>query len=161
MKRVVWVTAVCGSLCAAATFGAAGSRIDSLSKELRSGDETARLNAAFSLFDLGPEAKDAVPALADALYAPQPEIRLVAVAALSRMGTDAAPASAALASRLDDSDTGVRTTAIATIEGLGSLATPALAQSLENGSSLSRKNAGALLEMLDDEHVPRVPVLVN
>lgn len=161
MKRVVWVTAVCGSFCAAATFGAVNNPIDSLSRDVRSGDAKARLTAALALFDLGPAAKDAIPALSDAVYAPQPEVRLVAVAALSRMGADAKDASAALASRLDDADPEVRATAIAALEGLGQFATPALAQSHENGSSLARKNAGALLEMVEDEFQPRVPVLVN
>lgn len=161
MNRKMWLTAVCGSLCAAATFGAVGGRIETLAQQLRSGDETARFNAALDLFDLGPEAAPAVPALADALYAPQPEVRLVAVAALSQLGSDAANASAALASRLDDSNVEVRTAAIATIEGLGALATGALSQSAEHGSSLARKNAGELLELLDDENAPRVPVLVH
>ncbi len=160
MKRSMWPTAVCAILWTVLPVYAGEASLDAHVQALRTGGEKERMEAALALFDLGPQAKPAVPALADALYAPQTEIKLVALAALTRLGPDAVAAAPALASRLDDPEEGVRSAAMAALESLGPDAAPALAQVARNGSSFARSNAAELLQSLDVEATPRIPVLV-
>jgi len=161
MKRVAWMAIAWGLLVGALTARADETPVSALAQALKSDSEAARLEAALALFDLGPQAREAVPALAEALYSPQTELRILATATLARIGPDAAGAATALASRLDDPEEGVRQAALAVLESLGPQAEDALLQSLENGSSTARRHASALLEVLDEDYAPRVPVLVS
>jgi HEAT repeat protein len=67
-------------------------------------DERATYWACLILRDIGPPAKEAVPALADLLKSPQPEIRREAALALGAMREEGTPAIAQLAALLNDKD---------------------------------------------------------
>ena len=66
--------------------------------------------ACLVLREIGPAAKDAVPALVEKLKDPRPEIRREAILTLAAMEDAAKPAVAQIAAALDDKDTAVAAT---------------------------------------------------
>ncbi len=64
--------------------------------------------ACLALGEIGPAAKDAVPALKELVSAEEPEIRLQAIIALGQIGPDAAPAAESVTKALSEEQTGVR-----------------------------------------------------
>src|SRR5437660_1653899 len=65
-----------------------GKSVAELQGMLRSGDADVQVQGAFGLSRLGPEAKAAVPALADALKTPAASVREAAASALGHIGPD-------------------------------------------------------------------------
>jgi HEAT repeat protein len=72
------------------------------------GDVSVRKTAAEALGNIGPAAKDAVPALTNALHDVDHRVRGQAAAALGKMGTEAEDSMPALTEALKDKDADVR-----------------------------------------------------
>jgi HEAT repeat protein len=98
--------------------------IPALTRALRHRDSYVRAFAAWTLGNLGPEAKDAVPALA-AVLGPDDTAGVVA-AALARIGPAAAQAVPALVADLHGPDAGRRWRAARTLGRIGSTAAAAV-----------------------------------
>src|SRR5579859_5871605 len=78
------------------------------SKKVRPINISVRCQAARALGKIGPEARDAVPVLADALLDQDPHVRQNAAFALGQIGHDARAAKTKLAVCLSDEDEAVR-----------------------------------------------------
>ncbi len=100
--------------------------VSSLAKALGNSDGYVRAFAAWSLGNLGPGARDAVPALVEAL-GPDDTANVVA-AALARIGPAADQAVPALVADLRGPDAGRRWRAARTLGRIGPLAEPAVAE---------------------------------
>jgi hypothetical protein len=101
---------------------------------LKDKDDKVRHKAAFSLRQLGPEAKAAVPALIDSLKDKNVSVREESAFALQQIGSPAKPAIPALIDALKDEDYWVRywsLRALADFGGDARAAVPALAQILK------------------------------
>jgi HEAT repeat protein len=86
----------------------------------------ARYWACLVLSEIGPDAKDAVPALVGLLSDTDPEVRREAIMALGAIGEGARPAIGDLAKALDDQDNAVASSAAFTLGKLGPVAKPAI-----------------------------------
>lgn len=84
-------------------------------------DRDVRYWAAIVLGELGPEAKDAAPALAKALADERPEVRLQVLIALGQIGASAESAVPAILKQLQAKETGVQ---YAAAFALGNIASP-------------------------------------
>jgi HEAT repeat protein len=92
----------------------------------------ARYWACLILAELGPKAKEAVPALQSVLADERPEVRLQALIALGEIGSDARPAMASVAKAMEDPELSVRYGAAFALGRIGdSSATPALEKAVE------------------------------
>jgi HEAT repeat protein len=81
----------------------------SLAQELKAADEAVRIKAANQLGALrGEEARQAAPALVEALKDPGSQVRAASARALGSLGAEARPAVPALTKALKDSDDQVR-----------------------------------------------------
>ncbi len=100
--------------------------VSSLAKALGNPDGYVRAFAAWSLGNLGPDAREAVPALVEALV-PDDTANVVA-AALARIGPAAAEAVPALVADLRGPDSGRRWRAARTLGRIGPLAESAVAE---------------------------------
>jgi HEAT repeat protein len=92
--------------------------VATLAELLRDKNDHVRYAAAWALWEVGPPAKTAVPALVELLK--DAEVKDAAAGALGGIGPEATPAAAALANLLKDKDEEVRRTAadaLAKIEG--------------------------------------------
>ncbi|MBI2947282.1 MAG: HEAT repeat domain-containing protein [Verrucomicrobia bacterium] len=103
--------------------------------KLNHGDPSIRLNAAKCLGSMGPWARDAIPALIDAIKEESSAVRASAVEALGRIRPSAEDVIAALTNALADPDPAVRANA---------------AGSLGNGGSASAVAVPRLIERLKD-----------
>src|SRR5437899_428830 len=132
--------------------------------------EKVRLGAARSLAALGPEAKDAVPALGQSLRSdaknywdagmalgsigkpavtelmvalahPDPRVRRVAAWSLGKVGPEAIGATAALLKALDDEHDYVRVPAADALSALGPGVGAILTKEIETGGALARRRA--------------------
>jgi HEAT repeat protein len=116
-------------------------------EQLRSADPERRLAAARGLADLGPYARDAVPALTEALTAEEndPELRAAIANALGLIGPAAEPALVALIESLRSPDAGLRDAALAAMRRIGpqTKTIPALMKALED-SDLGVRGSAAL-----------------
>jgi HEAT repeat protein len=79
-----------------------GKSVARLAADLRSPSLTVRIAAAKKLADLGPQAKEAVGPLTEALDDPDDRVRFNAAKALAKIGPDAKPASRGLVRTLAD-----------------------------------------------------------
>ena len=124
---------------ALAGFGAsAANSIPSLIPKLGDAHTDNRWSAAWALASIGPQAKAAVPALAEMLTGDRDEkARWYAAYALSEIGTEARDAVPALLAALDDTDDDVRGYAVRALGRIGREAANALPR---------------LLAMQDDEN---------
>jgi HEAT repeat protein len=128
----------------------------------------ARLRAAGVLRRLGPDAKDAVPGLVDALADENAEVRSEVLFALGAIGTDAADAVPAIVKALDDEEMKVVYTAAYALGQIGPKAMeakPALVEKLEvEDEFLTMAVAWALARIHPEckETAPKaVPVLIK
>jgi len=96
-------------------------------QQLGAKEEDERVHAAWSLGQIGPKAKAAVPALAKALSDPSREVRVAAGEALAQLEDEAAPAVPALLAALRDEDGEVRAKAAA---ALGVVGPPAASEAI-------------------------------
>lgn len=85
---------------------------------LRHDDAAARRSAAWALFEIGPAAAPAVPALAELLS--DPDVRIPALRALEAVGPDAYPAAKEVGALCTDPDGFVRLGAVFTLGAMGS-----------------------------------------
>lgn len=95
-------------------------------------DEPARYWVCIVLAEIGPDAAEAVPALAGLLEDPNPDVRREAVLALAAIGEPAGAAVEAISKRIDDGHPGVRYSAIYL---LGKLGLPEGAAAVEKASA--------------------------
>jgi HEAT repeat protein len=96
-------------------------------RALDSGEPEARYKAIFALGAIGPDAGEAVPALAAILAGdPDAEARHQAALALKKIGPAARTAVPQLAQALEDSEPAVRMNATLALRGLGTEARPAV-----------------------------------
>lgn len=101
--------------------------VPGLIEMLKSEDPQHRVTAASTLFGMGPKARAAVPALAEALSNdPSSDMRVSAAMALESIGPDAAPAVPALVRALKDRETVVRQRAAIALGSIGAGARDAL-----------------------------------
>src|SRR5262249_38715212 len=106
-----------------------GLGIAQLLLELRTPERARRLDAAEGLGLLGPQARGAVPALAEALRDADGAVRRMAAAALGDIGPHARSAAPALIAALGDAQPGVRRRAVLALVEVGAAeALPALSR---------------------------------
>lgn len=160
MRKLAWALLLSVAWSGASAMAGDGQSSPALAGGSGSNDAAVRRQVALDLFDLGPGAKSALPALTALAADEEPDIRLLAVATLARIGPQARPAAGTLAGLLDDPDEGIRQAAMEALYHLGPGTAPALAEVAENGTWQARVNANRLLELLEEETVPPVPVLV-
>jgi len=108
-----------------------GNTLDELIQQLQNDDVQVRMRAAGALGNLGPRAKQAIPALANVLQDSNEDhnVHSRAVQALTGMGPEALPA---LIKALQDGKTIVRRFAAGALVGMGPEAVPALIAALED-----------------------------
>lgn len=135
---------------------AGAAEISGLTARLAAADPAARAEAAWSLGDIGHEARDAVPALVEASTDPAVEVRIAAVSAMERIAAFANLAVPALIAALNDSQPEVRYAAAGALGQFSLKAgdiVPALIAALRDSepsvvaaaaTGLSRMGAGAV-----------------
>ncbi|MDQ5935518.1 MAG: hypothetical protein QG574_2824 [Cyanobacteriota bacterium erpe_2018_sw_21hr_WHONDRS-SW48-000092_B_bin.40] len=136
-------------------------------KELSSENQWARKSAGFHLSEMGPIAKDAVPALTQVLLSDNfVGAKGEASNALGHIGPDAAPAIPALIAFLRSADGGYERTyaasALGGIAGKPELCVPALIETVQNDSEpVVRQLAARALGDFGEEAKAAVPVLIE
>ena len=124
---------------ASAAVAAADDSVAGLIKQLQDDKLEVRLQAADALANLGPDAKEAIPALTAALKGDkEAKVRAYAAFALKKMGAEAKEAVPALTDALKDKDEEVRSVAADALGQLGAdakSAVPALAEALKDPDS--------------------------
>lgn len=95
----------------------------------------ARYWACLALGEMGPQAKEAVPALIKVLEDDRPEVRLQSAIALAEIGPDAKPAAGALTKLLDDPFESVQGAAIFALGRLGDPSAAAALKKMEGSTS--------------------------
>jgi HEAT repeat protein len=94
---------------------------------------------------LGHIGKDCVPELIGTLQHTNPIVRQAATSALTAIGPDAAPAVPALIPLLGERDEGLRSWVIACLKSIGQPALPALLQTIESQKGLAQRSAAKAL----------------
>jgi HEAT repeat protein len=102
-----------------------GKSAAQLKHMLKDGDADTQAQGAYGLSLLGPEAAEAVPALADALASPHSLVRQNAALALTRIGPASRAAVPALTQALRDTEWTVRRQAAMALGEIGPDAAPA------------------------------------
>jgi len=123
VKRTLAAGALLGLVLAGTRLASAEDRsgeVSGLLITLKSEKATERAAAARILGEIGPQAKDAVAPLTDALRDSEREVRQNAATALGYIGKAAAPAVPALAGALSDKDWQVRRAAALALGRTGS-----------------------------------------
>jgi HEAT repeat protein len=160
MKRFIGAACVLFSLAGLTR----AADVTDLVKQLQGSDPDARRAAAKSLSELGPEAKDAVPALVSALKDKDLFVRRFAAQALAEVGPDAAKqAVPALKAALTDTKTEVVEAAAGALGKMGAEGVSALvALSKEKGRDMTlRKKAIEAIGKAGEEAKSAVPYLVE
>jgi HEAT repeat protein len=140
------------------------ARLWRLVEMLKDADEFVRQRAADALGSIGPNAAEAVPALAGALEDPDAVVRSSAAAALGSIGPNAAGAVPALADALKDRNEEVRQRAA---DALGSIgpnaagAVPALADALKDRNEEVRQRAAGALGSIGPNAAEAVMALTD
>jgi HEAT repeat protein len=137
---------VCNPGCQVASNPPAGD-VSGLIEQLKNGGEQSRAQAAEALGELGPRAKDAIPALARALRDEYEQVRRGAAASLAAIGADQS-AIPDLVVALKDVDAEVRESAARALGSAGSqarAAVPSLGLLLKDPSEDVRQAAAEAL----------------
>ncbi len=109
MRKRRLIFAAAAALCGASLAAGAGAgEIGPLIAALDAPEAAARAEAAWTLSDLGHEARDAIPALAAAAADPAVEVRVAAIAAMERIAAFANVATPAMLAALEDPHAEVR-----------------------------------------------------
>lgn len=109
MALAKWLTAFCTIVILAGCGQSEDEKyVSSLQKSLKDPSPKMRYWAVKSLGELGPEAKDDVPAIIEALSDSDSMVRMGAAYALAEIGPDASAATPALNSALNDQNEKVR-----------------------------------------------------
>ena len=130
------------------------SQVVDFVRQLQSQNVDVRLSAVKALARIGPEAKEAVPALIAALKDKDDGVRSFAAEALGRIGKEAVPA---LIVALKDQNAGVRNSAVYTLGRIGPEAkevVPALIAALKDKDDGVRSFAAEALGRIGKEAVP-------
>jgi HEAT repeat protein len=135
-------------------------RIKLLLANLSSPDEEDRIRAVEILGEIGPEAKEVVPALIAALNDQDYEVRRSAAEALERMGAAAKEAVPALIEALNDEDDGVSRSAADALGWMGGEALPALIAALKDQNSFVHRSAAEALALMGAAAKEAVPALI-
>jgi HEAT repeat protein len=93
------------------TSAVTGAAIPRHVTELKNEDAAVRQKAAWSLWQTGPAAREATPALAEAVGDPDPEVRAMAAKALGQVSAGTPDAVPTLTRAVQDKDPGVRAAA--------------------------------------------------
>jgi HEAT repeat protein len=135
-----------------------------LIKSLGDADAAVRMKAIDALGRIGPDAKQAAPALLPFLGDPSAEMRGRAVVALGEIGPDAKESIPGLIKALGDTDASVRKCAVLALYGIGPEskdAVAALVKSLEDTDLTVRMNAALALGRMGPGAKDAVPALVK
>lgn len=126
------------------------STLPELIQLLSSGNDEVRLNAANKIATMGPEARAAVPSLANNLHYDGPyEVRAAAAYALGEIGPDARPAVPDLIDVLATNFVHVRTAAAEALGKIGDRsAIPALVEALNDDDAITAGVAAESIEIL-------------
>jgi HEAT repeat protein len=156
----------------AATLFAAEKPTDptQLISQLTSGDVAARRNASYELSQLGPKAKDAVPALIKALDDNDKQVWTNAIATIAALGPDAKDAVPALLSDLNSQSASrqrsyyrdqvlIRTSYALT--RIGPVAIPPLIEGLQSKDTMMRSGAARALGGMGADAKDAIPALVE
>jgi HEAT repeat protein len=151
----------CGILLCATLAHAAD--VNDLIKQLKTGDNDARRQAARELAKGGPESKEAVPALIKALKDQDAFVRRFAAQALGEIGPDARSAASALVTTLDDPRKEVQSAAASALSKLGPAGVDALITLLkDDGKEVAlRRQAIDSLGSLGSPAHSAVPALTD
>src|SRR5277367_1756147 len=90
MKRRILLTVALTALCGLA-FSQSAAEVRQLIAQLKDKDISKRREALLDLTNLGPQSKEAVPALIDVFRSDDAELRQIAVNVLSKIGKTAVP----------------------------------------------------------------------
>ena len=104
-----------------------GPRLQKLIRRLKSPHDVKRIHAGLLLGRMGPEAKEAVPALLELLQDESIQNRRLAAWTLGSIGQGAVEAIPALRAALRDADEGVRKMACEALDKINPSGTPARA----------------------------------
>ena len=135
--------------------------VPDLINALKHNDSRVRGNAAQTLGEVGPAAKDAVPSLIDALHDTNDSVSRSALEALENMGLEAGFASRIFASLLGHKDDVLRFQATSALRDIGAEAVPYLMDSLKSPSLLARRAAAETLSKLGSTAREAVPNLIE
>jgi len=167
MPRRILTVGLC-LLCLVAPFCAAqqpARTFDDLLLALETSSESARVEAAAKLAELGKDASDAVPALIKTLDDPSPDARAAAAIAWGHIGSDDEAAIAALLIRLDDAEirsdeVPVWAFAARALGQLGPKSVPRLIAKLSADNRTGRRAAAVVLHDISPPPKEAVPALV-
>jgi len=159
-------TSVCLLLTGSAQMPERSDQADvrSLIEQLKDHRPDARRRAAAALGNIGPEAKDSVPALIKVLSDPEVEVRIKAAIALGRIGAETKAAVPALIEALRDRIKFVRSSAASSLGQIGAeakAAVPALVKALRDPEVEVRESAARALGNIGPEAKDSVPALIN
>jgi HEAT repeat protein len=136
--------------------------VESLVKQLKSGDADARRAAAKALAESGPDAKPAVPALTRALKDKDLFVRRFAAQALGAVGPGAASATPALSAAVNDRRQEVQEAAVIALGKIGAPAVTTLSAVVKDPSAnpAVRRRAAEALGAIGPDARSAVPALV-
>jgi len=122
-------------------------------------EASVRRAAAWALFEMGPKAAPAVPALADLLD--DAEVRMPALRALEAIGYESSPALPELTSLLKHPDGFVRLGTVYALGAIGAPSVPALTEAVQDEYAPAAEVAGRALARLGRAALPALPTLVK
>jgi HEAT repeat protein len=137
VKRVIILALVLLSAGCGKEAGHKGKTVTQWRRDLKHADAEVRRAAAVALAEMGPQARAAVPDLAETLKDQADPVRIQAALALWSMGPEATPAVADLTAALDDRNAEVRADAAGALGAIGPKAVDAVGRL---GASLRDEN---------------------
>ena len=170
-RRTLGLVLGIGVLMASASYGqepagvdpnrAVAAAVTGLTDALQDPNPAVRDAAAMALREMGPDAKPAIPVLAQMLRDPDGYLRVTAAHTLDRMGADAVPS---LVPLLRDCDPRVRALVAETLRAIGpdaKAAIPALTESLRDESPAVRDAAALALREMGPDAKYAIPALAE
>lgn len=165
---LTFLAAVTTTVAQGQTADPVRERVESAVSRLKSTDPDQQFAALTELGDMGPLAKNAVPALVNTLKATDDiALKHEVLISLERIGTEASPAIPAVTGYLNDRSPVLQHQALHTLRQMGPLAkaaVPQIQKLLNSDSPVIRTGAAwALASISDDVNIKRqaAPVLVN
>jgi HEAT repeat protein len=130
-------------------------------KQLKDKDTDLRRQAAKAIGEMGPAAKAAVPALAEALKDKDRFVRRIAAQSLGKIGPEAgSPAATALGKALKDEETEVVEAAADALSKMGSAGIEPLIAGLKDKDPFTKRVAARALGQMGSAAKPAVPALL-
>lgn len=137
------------------------NRVSGLIQLLKDHDEYTRMDAAYLLGTIGPEAEIAIPALSEALDDQAEGVRMRAIQALGNIGVSAIPA---LVRGLEDKDDGIRISTVVSLSRFGpeaKVAVPTLIRQLSDENPIIRMRTIDALERIAPSEKTTVSAFVD